>query len=315
MAEPSPGDMHVDAALSDFSRAYFANPADYVWAKAAPLISSPKQSNKYFVYDKAEMLALAAQKTAPNAEAPVRTYSLSTDSYYADVWKVAVDVAEEQEANADAPLNPEQNAAKIAVQDLNLTFEREFATAFFATSIWGTDDTDENWANPASDPLGAIATGVRTIALNTGRTPNLFLLGADAWLLGLANHPDIIDRIPTTMPRIATPAFVGQLIDPGIQVVVAKSIRNTAAEGLAFSGGFNLGAHALLAYVDPNPGPETPTAMATFNWTGLTGAANGVRVKRIENPLKSSVRIQAEAAIDFKVVGSDLGYFFSAVTS
>lgn len=305
--------MHVDAALSDFSRAYFADPARYVWPKAAPLVASPKQSNKYFVYDKAELLYVAAQKAAPATEAPVRTYSLSTDSFYCDVIKVAVDVPEEAIANADPVLNPEQDAALLAVQDLNLYLETAFATKFFATSIWGTDDTDENWANPASDPIGALTTGIRTIAINTGRRPNKLFLGADAWYLALANHPDIIDRIPTTQARIATPEFVGSIL--GVDVVVADSIRNSAMEGLTASYAFNLGAHALLAYVDPNPGPRTPTAMATFNWTGLTGAANGIRVKRIDMPELSAVRIQAEAAIAQKVVGSDLGYFFSAVTT
>lgn len=313
MAEPSAGDMHVDAALTDFSRAYFADPAKLVWAKAAPLVPSPKQSNKYFVYNKDELLYIAAQKTAPNTEAPVRTYQLSTDTFFCDVYKIAVDVAEEQAANADPVLDPEQDAALLAVQDLNLTLERDFATAFFNTSIWGTDDTDENWANPASDPIGALTTGIRTILQNTGRKPNMLLLGANSWYDALANHPDIIDRIPTTQARIATPSFLGSIL--GVEVVVAESIRNTANEGLTGSYSFNLGAHALLAYVDPNPGPRTPTAMAAFNWTGLTGAANGIRVKRIDAPLRSSTRVQAEAAVDFKVVGSDLGYFFSAVTS
>ena len=305
--------MHVDAALSDFSRAYFADPAKFVWAKAAPLVASQKQSNKYFVYDKAELLYVAAQKKAPATQAAVRTYSLSTDSFYCDVIAVAVDVPEEATANADAPLDPEQDAAMLAVQDLNLYLETAFATKFFATSIWATDDTDENWADPASDPLGALTTGIRTIAINTGRTPNKLFLGADAWYGALANHPDIIDRIPTTQARIGTPAFLGQIL--GVDVVVADSIRNSAAEGLTGSYGFNLGAHALLAYVDPNPGPRTPTAMATFNWTGLTGAANGIRVKRIDMPELGAVRIQAEAAIAQKVVGSDLGYFFSTVNA
>src|SRR3990167_5004421 len=176
MAEPSPADMHVDAPLTDFSAAYFADPAKYVWPKAAPLAASPKQSNKYFVYDKAELLYVAAQKKAAATEAAVRTYSLSTGTFLADVIAVAVDVSEEAIANADAGINPEQDAALLAVQDLNLYLEQEFATAFFGTSIWATDDTDENWANPASDPLGSLMTGVRTIALNTGRTPNTLLL-------------------------------------------------------------------------------------------------------------------------------------------
>lgn len=313
MAEPSPGDLHIDAALTDFSRAYFADPAKYVWSRVAPLVATPKQSNKYFSYEKDELLYVAAQKTAPGVAAPVRTYKMSNDSFFCDVYKVAVDVSEEAIANADPVLDPEQDAALLAVQDLNLSFERDFATAFFGTGIWGTDDTDENWANPASDPIGALTTGIRTILQNTGRKPNVLLLGANAWYDALANHPDIIDRIPTTQARIATPSFVGSIL--GVDVIVAESIRNTANEGLTGSYSFNLGAHALLAYVDANPGPRTPTAMATFNWTGLTGAASGIRVKRIDMPELSATRIQAEAGIDFKVVGSDLGYFFSAVTT
>src|SRR3990167_3349737 len=135
MAEPSPADMHVDAALTDFSTAYFADPAKYVWPKAAPLVASDKQSNKYHVYDKAELLYVAAQKKAPGTEAAVRTYSMSTDTFFADVIAVAVDVPEESIANADAGINPEQDAAMLAVQDLNLYMETAFATTFFGTSI------------------------------------------------------------------------------------------------------------------------------------------------------------------------------------
>lgn len=313
MAQPSPGDMHIDAALTDYSRAYFVDPAKYIWQRVAPLIPTPKQSNKYFVYDKANSLNSYAKKTAPGTEAPVRNYTLSTDSFYADVYKVALDVPEESEANADAVLDPEQDAARLAVQDLNIGFDRDFASTFFTTGIWGTDDSDENWANPASDPIGALTTGIRTILQNTGYRPNVLLLGANAWYDALANHPDIIDRIPTTQARIATPNFLGSIL--GCDVVVAESIRNTAQEGATASYSFNLGAHALLAYVDPNPGPRVATAAASFNWVGLTGAENGIRVKRIDMPELSAVRIQAEAALDFKVVGSDLGYFFSSVTS
>lgn len=312
MAQPSLGDMHIDAALTDFSRAYFLDPGKFIWQRFG-LVPTPKQSNKYYIYDKANSLTTNARVTAPGTEAPTRTYALSNDSFYCDVWKIAVDVAEEQTAGADAVLDPEQDAARLAVQDLNLALEAKFASTFFSTSIWDTDDTDENWSNPASDPIGALTTGIRTILQNTGYRPNLLLLGANSWYDALANHPDIIDRIPNNQARIATPGFLGSIL--GLDVLVAESIVNSAQEGATASFGFNLGAHALLCYSDPNPGPRSATAGVAFNWTGLTGAESGLRVKRIDLPVTSATRVQVEAGIDFKVVGSDLGYFFSAVTT
>ena len=59
-----------------------------------------------------------------------------------------------------------------------------------------------------------------------------------------------------------------------------------------------------------------PTAGYTFAWSGLYGAsAYGSRIKRFRREEINSVRIEAEAAYTQKVVGSDLGYFFSNVVS
>ena len=72
-----------------------------------------------------------------------------------------------------------------------------------------------------------------------------------------------------------------------------------------------LGANALLAYVDPSPGLKSPTAMRTFVWSGLLGSTDGIRTKRMEMPWKDAMpRVETDAAYDYKVTGSDLGYFF-----
>jgi len=314
MPDPGLSDVHVDAALTDFSTAYFQDPGTYAWRRIAPVIPSPKQSNKFFTYTKADLLRTDAQVVAPNTEAPVRTYKLSNDNFYCDVYKVAYDLSEQVAANSDAPLDPEEDAVRLLVQDLNIKLEQQAAATFFTTSVWGTDNTSINWADAASTPIEDIATAINTIRQNTGYKPNTLFLGAASWYTALQFHPDIIARLPDNAPRIATPSFVGQLL--GLDVVIGESIRNTAGEGATASYSDNFGAHALVAYVAPNPGPRTPTAAATFNWTGLTGAPDGIRTLRIPMPWKDAMpRIQVEAAVDFKVVGSDLGYFFSAVTT
>jgi hypothetical protein len=315
MANPGLADVHIDAALTDYSRAYFQAAEGFVWNKVAPLIPTMKQSDKYFVYDIAETARSDARKRAPGTESALRDYTLSQDSFFADVWSIGMDISEQVLANADDPLDPEQDAVRVLTEDIMIRLEQEFASTFFSTSIWGTDDTDENWSSDASDPIGALLSGINTVRGNTGYTPNTLVLGAASWYNALANHPDILSRIPSNLPQIATPQFLANLI--GVQnVYVAQSIRNTAQENLTASFSDNLGAHALLCYVAPNPGPRTATAAAAFNWTGLTGAAGGIRTLRNEIPHKDAFpRIEVQTALDFKVVGSDLGYFFSAVTT
>ena len=95
-------------------------------------------------------------------------------------------------------------------------------------------------------------------------------------------------------------------------MLIAKAIRNTADEGATGSYSRILGNHALLAYVDPNPGLRVPTAMRRFTWSGLTGSEDGLRTKRIPIPEKDALpRVETDAAYDYKVTGSDLGYFLS----
>ncbi len=315
MATPDLASVHVDAILSDFSHALFQDEGAFVARAAAPLIPVSKQTDKYFVYDKAETMRSDAALRAPGTETTLRDYRLSQQAFHCELRSVGYNISEQILANQDDPLDAERDAVAVLTEDILIRMEQDWAAKFFTTSVWTTDDTDENWADDASDPIGALLTGANTMRGLTGRMPNTLILGADAWNLALANHPDILSRIPSNMPAIATPQFLGSLIGVD-RVLIGQSIRNTAGENLTFSASDNLGAAALLAFVNPNPGVRAATAMATFNWTGLTGAGNGIRVLRQEIPEQDAFpRVTVEAAYDHQVVSADLGVFYSAVTS
>lgn len=314
MAEPSLGDVHVDAALTDFSVGYFQNRDRFVARQFAPIVPSGKQSDKYYVYTKSETLRTDAQKRAPNTEAAVRTYKLSTDNFFCDVFSIASDVSEQIRANADPALDPEEDAAQICMDDMIIRMEVDFATAAFGTSIWGTDVTGgtnfTKWSDPASTPIEDFATGIDTVDAATGFEPNTLLMGAAVWR-ELRHHPDIIARLPDNAPRMATTAFLANLLDLD-RVLIAKGIRNTAKEGATASYSRILGSHALLAHVNPSAGLKQATAMKTFVWSGLLGSTDGLRTKRLEMPWKDALpRVETDAAFDYKITGSDLGYFFS----
>jgi len=318
MPEPTLSDVHVDTALTDFSRAYFQPSEKFIWNRVFGTVASSKQTNKYYVYDKDNLLRIEARKRAPNTESAGRDYSLSTDSFYCDVWALHEDISEQIRANADPALDPEQDAAASIAMDMNATLDVQFVSAFFTTSLWGTDVTGATdftqWGNAAATPIENIETGKETVERNTGFEPNTLVLGREVWTQ-LKNHPDIIARLPDNAPRTVSPMFLANLFDVP-RVFVARSIRNTAQQGLTGSYSFNFGKHALLAYANPSPGLRSPQAANTFVWTGLIGAVDGVRTKRLPIPEKDALpRVETDAAVGFKVVGSDLGYFFSAAVA
>ena len=318
MPEPTLADVHVDAALTDFSSAFFLDQDSFTWSRFAPIRGVGKQSDKYHVWDRADFFRTEARKRAPNTEAAVRGAKLSQASYYCDVYAIAFDVSEQIRANSDPAVDVEESAARLLAQDLNLRAELDAASAFLDTaSVWGTDQTiTTKWADAASTPIENITTGIKTVAKAIGRRPNTLLLGGDVWYDGLLNHPDIIARLPDNAPRIASIDFVANLLGLS-QVLVVAAPYNSADEGATASVGFAGGKNAVVAYVDPAPGLASPTAAVSFSWTGLVGASPaGIRTKRMMIPYKDALpRIESDHALDFKVVASAAGYRMAAAVA
>lgn len=316
MPRPSLSDIHVDAALTDFSVAYFQRPEAFVARQVFPVTPVAQKSDKYFVYDKAASMRSEATIRTPGTPSAVRDYTLSQGTYNCEVYSIAVNVSEQQTANADPALDPEEDAAMVTMDDIKIRMEQQFATAAFSTGIWATEST-ATWNTSTGDPIGDIQTGIQTVLANTGFKPNVLALGAQSWYSGMWHNADVISRLPNDAPKIVTTQFLANLFGLD-RVVIAESVRNTATEGSTGDPTitFNLADHALLAYVDPNPGLRKPTAGRTFVWSGLVGSGDGIRTKRLMIPQDDAYpRVETDAAFDFKVTGSDLGYLIKDTVS
>ena len=180
MPEPTLSDVHVDTALTDFSVAYFQDAGRFAAPNVFPIVNVPNRSGKYFVYDIEELMRSNAALRAPNTEAAVRTYKLSQDSYHAEVYSVAVDVSEQIRANSDPALDPEEDAAAVAIQDMRIAMDKKWTQEAFSTGIWATEST-ATWNTSTGDPVGDIQTGVKTVLSVMGQRPNTLVLGADSW--------------------------------------------------------------------------------------------------------------------------------------
>jgi hypothetical protein len=325
MPQPSINQVHIDAILTNISVAYIQKAENYIADKVFPVVPVDKKSNKFFKYDKNDWFRDEAQRRADATESAGSGYSLSTDTYNADVWAFHKDVGDQTVANADVPLAPLREAAEFVTNRMLLRREAQFMTDFFTTGVWGTDTTGvsgtpstnefKQWSDFAnSDPLEDIEAGKEKVLSTTGMEANTLVLGYQVFRK-LKNHPDLVDRIKYTTRDVITEQVMASLFGVD-RVLVAKSVKATNNEGAAGAYAFNVGKSALLCHVAPTPGLLTPSAGYIFAWTGISGglgATIGTSQFRMES-LKAT-RVEAEMAFDNKLVSADLGYYMSSVVA
>ena len=316
MPQPTQNQVHVDAILTNISVAYMQSQENFIASKVFPVVPVSKQSDKFFKYTKNDWFRDEAQRRADATESAGGGYNLSTDTYQADVYAFHKDIGDQTRANADAPINVDREAAEFVTSRLMLKMETQWVSAFFGSGVWGTDSTPSNlWSDyTSSDPLNDVETGKRTILANTGFAPNTLVLGYDVFKT-LKNHPDLVDRIKYTSSQTLTEGLMASLFDIP-RVMVAKAVKATNNEGGTAAYDFTHGKNALLCYSAPSPGLLQPSAGYVMSWTGVSGGLGAtVGTSRLRMDQFRADRIEAEVAFDMKVIGADLGYFFSAVVS
>lgn len=323
MAQPTASEVHVDGALTDISVAYSQKAENFVAGSVFPSVPVQSQTDKYFTFDKNDWFRDdAVKKRSPEDESAGSGFGVDgTNSYSCDVWATHIDVNDQLRANADPAVPVENAASELVTQRMLIRRERLFATDYFSTGVWGTDvvgGTDFTaWDDAASDPETDVANGKEAVLKDTGLEPNKLVVAYSAHM-ALKRHPLIKDRFKYTTAESITAQMLARFFEVD-EYVVSKASYATNEEG-ATTGvhAFALGQNALLCYSTPTPGIMVPNAAYNFTWAGLTGMNDlGIAISNIDmrGSGKKVDRIEGEFAFDMKVVGSDLGYFFSGVTS
>lgn len=317
--QPTPSDVHVDAALTDFSLAIIQDDMNFQ-AGRAPVKPVNHKTDKYHIFTPADWLRDdAVKKRAPGQGAPRSGFTLSNTTYDATAWWTAVPLSEMVMANQDPSIAADRAATMLVTHRMLIRRERLYAVGFLNTdSVWGTDVTGATdftrWDDAASDPEKDIATGKRTVLVNTGREPNVLEVSYDVHI-ALKRHPMIKDRIKHTSSESITAAIIARFFEVD-EYRVYRAIYDTAAEGATQSTSFIMGKHAVLTYQDGSPSIMSPTANAAFVWTGLTGLNDlGVRIDQFYDDDKKEDVVRGEFAFDLKVTGSSLGYRFKSAVS
>lgn len=324
---PTPGDVHVNAPLTNISIAFLQNASNFVATRVFPNIPVQKQSDRYYVYERGDFNRDEMQLRAPGTASAGGGYNLdNTPTYFANRYSFHKDIPDEVRANADAVLNPDREAAQFVTHKALIRREKLFTGAYFKAGVWAFEKAGvagtptgaqvKKWSDAASTPIEDVRTGKATIAEATGYEPNKLILGRKVFDK-LLDHPEIIDRIKygqtAGSAAMAGADTLARLFNVD-EVLVMNAVENTSKEGQAASHSFIGGNNALLTYSTSAPGLMTPTAGYTFSWTGLLGAgADGNRIRSFRMEDLGSDRIEIDMCFDMKLVSNELGSFWSDV--
>ena len=319
----TPSAVHVDQPLTNLTLAYAQSQENFIADKVFPTVGVSKQSDKYYIYDRANMNRTGdVEKLAPRTEVNRIGMTLSTSSYFADVYGLGMDFDEQTLANEDAALDIRSAGAETLAMRLMIHREEQFASNFFVASQWGTDNTlsgNDQWSDYTnSDPIDAVTLARRTVQLGSGGfKPNTMVVGKEV-RDKLINHPDVLARLnggaTVTNTALVTDAKLAEIFEVE-NFYVMEAVKNSSVEGVAESNAFIGGKNALLCYTPSNAGLMSPAAGLTFAWNNLEGVNNlGITVESFsDDALKRqqiAEMIQVKMSYDMKVVGADLGYLF-----
>lgn len=326
MPLPTQGDVHVNKPLTMLTEAFLQEEKDFVSMTVFPPIPVDNKSDVYYKFNRGDFFRREMKPRAPGAEAESAGYRLTTGTYTATEYALAHPIPDSIRRNADKMLNLDYAGTQFLTQQALLDREVNWATAYFASSKWGTDMTGaasasptqvKYWSSSGSTPIEDVLAAKATIKQNTGKDPNVLVLGYVTHQK-LKTNAEIVDRLKygQTAPGavVVSNTDLAQLFEVD-RVVVMGAINTTSAEGAA-SDTFDFvgGKHALLAYANPSPGLMVASAGYTFNWQGLQGATGtGWRIKKYRWEKIASDILEIEQAYAFGLASSALGYFFSGV--
>lgn len=319
------GALHVDRYLTNYSVMFVQDSSNFIAQRAASSIPVVKQTDLYVVYDRGYFWRDDAVPRPLGGRPQQVGYKVVDQTYTCVEYALEHVIDDRQYANADDPINLDENATILLTQKNLIKQDRVWCQRFFRGGIWAADFQGVGsspgsgqflqFDDPASDPIAVIDAAKDAINRATGFMPNTLVLGAKVKRV-LRSHPDISDRIKYTQRGIADDLILGALFEVP-NVITARSVYNNAAEGATNQFEFIADETAMwLGYIEPNPSINSPTAIAMFNWTGLlpgvTNSLGGV-IERGRDDRAHSNYFQGRMAWDMRQVSPDLGVFFNDV--
>lgn len=267
-------DIHVDAIGPQFMGGYQLLPA--VADLASPVITTPKASNKYPIWDAQN----AFRRVLPNANAPGGQVAelnptLSITPYTTVEYALAGFVTTEVIANADAPLDPYRATVKRLMDALILEREIRVATLLQTTANWNSNVLTtvlaaNKWnGGSGSDPIGDLQLIIQKSALPVTR-----IIWSELLDQTFTKNPAVQNKIYTKQNVLALPVGSDPMLQSQLQLPpITVGRMKYFASGTSTS--YVWGSHAVLVHEAANVAVDDVATCKTFRWTGNPATPDG----------------------------------------
>lgn len=321
-----------DETLTSYSESYIQDANDFISNQVATVIPVRLEAGTFWKYPRSyfyrDEMALR-----PHGGTPVQVrYGIEEDTYFVQEYAAEHIIDDRDRAKMAVPgINLDFNATKLLTQKALIRRDRQWATTFFKTGVWGTDLTGIasgtpsstqflQWDQAAANPIRDVAEAREKIMLGTGKRANVMVLGARAYEK-LRQAPALIDLFKYTQGGLINIELIRDMFEVD-RVVICRTVYNSADEQGVTKDAENLQYiidpdSAWLGYVEPEPMQDAPTAVAMFVWTGyeagLAGTNMGGIIRRGRDDRARSDWFQITDAMAYRAVATELGVFFNKV--
>ena len=303
---PAPSALHTNARLSQLSVEY-SNP-EYIWNQLFPVVKVNKRSDLYTVYNKESKFRVYDDYVNANSSPNQVDWNVSTDNYSVRSHALADYVSQEEQDNADVPIQPMVDTNDFLNSLLDIAQEQRVATKTFTVANYGTNKVTLSgtgqWGQSADDPIGSMLTAVESCFVRA----NVIVMGQAVWEI-YRKLPEILDavkassRFQTNSGGLATQDEIANLF--GVQkVLVGRARVLTNKEGQTNAYARLWGKHAVAMYVAPSIGIKTLTFGATFS-ESLRQTQTMFDPTKGE---KGSTYVKVAWNSDEKIIAADCGY-------
>jgi hypothetical protein len=315
--------LHTDAAVENLLVKY--ENAEMIADMVMPVINRPKRSD-FFRKMKPEIAFNIPDAKIASAEAMPNRANATLDTngtYTVKDYGLMDFISADEEANADAPLEPRMESEEALMGYLMLAREKRAADVVFASGNYGSNTAalsgTDRWDNASSDPVAKILAVKKTPLV----APNTMVIGYEAWDY-LRTNTNFMAYVRSraqaggsSTPLLIDEATVCRAFDLD-RVVIGKAKYNSAREGATASYSYIWGKSCALIRVEPRPSVrKTQTFGYTFRYTAGGIPPFGVQV--IANQLAgvrggSFIKV-GHSDDEVLVAGSNAGYLLTTAIS
>jgi len=308
--------VRYDVPLSNFAVEAWNDQLDGIAEQIFPAVSVDRQSGRYYVIPADAFMGVVDARRAPKAEPKRVEFQVSSDTFYMEEYALAAENDLRDLAVSENAIGLRRNSVRLVTGLLRRSEDYraiQMVTSGSNVGSYTVCGSGAKWYDTvSSDIIGQVSSARSFIRGRTGFIPNMAVIDYDALELGRRNSRVIALVKGTDNGELTEDEFRERVLKVD-NMVVAKSIMNTAKEGQSASFSSMWGDNLLMMYKGANTGLQSVTFGLRFQWQPPYYPANLGVLTKVENGAgeRKVEVVECGHSETEKIVAKDLAYLVS----